>query len=241
MARLVRWDPDGVEFRLDDGAELRLTAHDVLECAPDGFDPLSGQRLAPLQDQPDDIRIIAAAEREDGWLIEIDGVGTAALNPDDLGPYLNPRAVSLSAVPWTAPPPRVGRRSTTGPTSTLMRKPGCDAFRTWRATAGLGWPARRAKPARSNGSLSPSDTCADDELRPRIRCPGQVPGREPGLYRPRPGAAYGQSLSRTAARSAGSALPGGKLRPAARAAWWSTGQGAAEALRRQRSRTPSLF
>ena len=36
----------------------------------------------------------------------------------------------------------------------MMRKPGCDAFRTWRATAGLGWPARRAKPARSNGSLS---------------------------------------------------------------------------------------
>lgn len=103
MSAAPTWDASGVTLTLDDGSARRLSVHDLMECAPSQFDPVSGQRSAPPQTLPLAARLRAVEATHDGWRLDIDPFGPFEVRRADLAPYLRPAPARPSPIAWLGP------------------------------------------------------------------------------------------------------------------------------------------
>ena len=104
MAVLSSWDGHGVLFRTTGGVLRRLSARDLWDCAPAQFDSQTGQRTSDPLDRDDQPLITSVTETAAGWSVEFDPSGRLELGPEDIAPYLHPRAAQPQRRPWAAAP-----------------------------------------------------------------------------------------------------------------------------------------
>ncbi len=100
MARLTHWDRDGARFAVPGLPEARLTAADLIECAPAQFDPGNGQRCAALLDLPVAPVLTGAEAAAEGWRFTVSPGGEIVLRVADLAVYLDPAPAAPPRLLW---------------------------------------------------------------------------------------------------------------------------------------------
>lgn len=97
---LEAWDEHGIRVRPIGGAAVRLEVGDLLECAPAGFDPDSGQRLVSMAEGARRVRLTGMSQQSSGWQFTTDTGETVFVRPQDLAPYVVSAPVRPAPQPW---------------------------------------------------------------------------------------------------------------------------------------------